>query len=108
MAVLRRSRTRRAGEEQATESAQELASEGGEEIKVKLLRTDPDAIIARYKEKVVNRKSAIRAHCVECMGGSVGEIARCTSYDCALWHYRMGDNPNDQRTIRAREKRGEV
>lgn len=37
--------------------------------------------------------SAIRAHCIECSGGSVGEARKCTAYNCRLWMHRMGFNP---------------
>ena len=36
-----------------------------------------------------SRKSAIRAHCVQCVGGQRDEIQCCTSYECALYAYRM-------------------
>lgn len=70
-------------------------------------RTDYDRIILSYKEKATNRKNAIRSHCVDCMGGLVQEIARCTSTDCSLYAFRMGKNPFDSRTIEAGQKRGE-
>lgn len=70
-------------------------------------RTDYDRIILGYKEKATNRKNAIRSHCVDCMGGLVQEIARCTSTDCSLYAFRMGKNPYDSRTIEAGQKRGD-
>jgi len=36
---------------------------------------------------------AVRAHCVECCGGSYAEANKCTATGCALWPYRMGRNP---------------
>ena len=36
---------------------------------------------------------AIRAHCIECSGGKVGEVKKCTAYRCPLWPFRMGKNP---------------
>ena len=36
---------------------------------------------------------AMRALCVDCMGGQHAEVRRCTSVGCALWPYRMGKNP---------------
>ena len=36
---------------------------------------------------------AIRAHCVECCGGSYAEANKCTATGCTLWPYRMGKNP---------------
>lgn len=49
-------------------------------------------IIAKYKERVKNPLTAIRAACVECMGGGVQEIASCASTGCPLHPFRMGKN----------------
>lgn len=35
---------------------------------------------------------AIKAHCVECMGGVVSEVKLCTSPKCELYRYRLGKN----------------
>lgn len=57
-------------------------------------RVDYDAIIERYRREATTPKKAIRAKCVECMGGMVAEIRRCTSETtCASWPFRMGSNP---------------
>lgn len=56
--------------------------------------TDYDRIIARYKEKANTPKKAIRAHCIECMGGMIAEVDRCTASSCGLHPYRKGSNPN--------------
>ena len=44
------------------------------------------------------QSEAIRAMCVDCMGGegpldAKGEIERCTSVGCPLWPYRFGKGP---------------
>ena len=39
----------------------------------------------------------IRAHCVECSGGSKAEARLCTATKCHLWPYRMGTNPFRQK-----------
>lgn len=36
---------------------------------------------------------AIRAHCVDCSGGSYAEANKCTATACPLWAFRMGVNP---------------
>lgn len=54
--------------------------------------SDEDRIIATYKEKVTNPLTAIRAMCVECMGGGVHDVAECVSVKCALHPFRMGKN----------------
>jgi len=45
--------------------------------------------ILRYKKRVKNRGSAIRAKCIECMGG-IKEVQDCVSCDCPLWLFRLG------------------
>ena len=69
-------------------------------------RVDYDGIIRDYKEKATSYKTAIRSHCVECMGGLVQSIRDCTSGDCSLYPFRMGENPYDARTIQANKKKG--
>ena len=51
------------------------------------------AVIRRYKEKVRNPLTAIRAKCVECSGGSLKEVKACRVETCALWPMRLGVNP---------------
>jgi hypothetical protein len=68
-------------------------------------RVDYQAVCERFTAGVTNRKTAIRAMCVTCMGGMVYEVAKCTSNTCPLFEYRMGENPNDARTIAAKLKR---
>jgi hypothetical protein len=38
---------------------------------------------------------AIRAKCVDCSGGQLGEVRLCPVTTCALWPYRMGKRPTD-------------
>ena len=45
--------------------------------------------ILRYRKRVKNRGSAIRAMCIGCMGG-VKEVKECSSCDCPLWLFRLG------------------
>lgn len=42
---------------------------------------------------------AIRAHCVQCSGGSVGEARKCQSLGCPLWAFRMGVNPHHAKAL---------
>jgi hypothetical protein len=35
----------------------------------------------------------IRAKCLDCCCGQIGEVRKCTSAGCPLWPYRMGSNP---------------
>jgi hypothetical protein len=36
---------------------------------------------------------AMRRRCVDCCGGKVDEVRRCTAVACPLWPYRMGTDP---------------
>jgi hypothetical protein len=36
---------------------------------------------------------AIRTKCLDCMGGSPGEVRRCNIPGCSLHEYRFGSNP---------------
>jgi len=56
-----------------------------------------DKAIKDYKDKIKNPMTAIRAFCVSCMGGYVGEVGSCTAKDCALYPFRMGKNPHHTR-----------
>lgn len=37
--------------------------------------------------------SAIRAKCLDCCVQQIAEVRRCQVFDCALWPYRMGNDP---------------
>lgn len=54
--------------------------------------------IRRYKEKIKNPRTAIRAKCVECSGGMLKEVAECPVTSCALHPFRMGENPFNKKT----------
>ena len=36
---------------------------------------------------------AIRANCIDCCGGQLSEVRKCTAVTCPLWPMRMGRNP---------------
>lgn len=36
---------------------------------------------------------AIRTKCLDCMGGSPGEVRQCNIPECSLFQYRFGRNP---------------
>jgi hypothetical protein len=52
-----------------------------------------DQITAKYKERIHNPATAMRANCVVCMGGSTAEIRRCGAVNCPQWPFRLGTNP---------------
>lgn len=37
---------------------------------------------------------SMRSYCIDCSGGSVGEVRKCPVTDCPLWQYRFGKDPN--------------
>lgn len=61
-------------------------------------KTDYREVVKRYKDKVKNPKTAIRAKCVECSGGSLKEVQLCPVTECALHPFRMGLNPFNKKT----------
>lgn len=61
-------------------------------------RTNYREVVNKYKTKIKNPKSAIRAMCVECSGGSVKEVQMCPVVKCALYPFRLGQNPFHQKT----------
>lgn len=55
-------------------------------------------IVKRYKAKIRNPKTAIRAKCIECSGGSIKEVQMCPITSCALYLFRLGKNPFHSRS----------
>lgn len=51
----------------------------------------PNKIITESPSK------AIRIHCLDCQGGSRGEVNKCGSTSCVLWPFRFGKNPFSKR-----------
>ncbi len=49
-------------------------------------------LFERVYAKKCSPRQAIKAMCIECMGMDRGEVARCTSYACPLWHFRPFQN----------------
>jgi len=47
------------------------------------------------KEKITSDilLAVIRAHCLECSGGSRWDVHNCLVKDCKLWPYRKGEPP---------------
>lgn len=61
-------------------------------------------------EKQKNPVKAIRAFCLDCVGGSPNEVKLCPSVKCALYHFRFGKNPfraKREMTEEQREKAAE-
>lgn len=68
--------------------------------KLRLLREakEEEGTVARYRARVCNYRTAIRAKCVECCCGSLKEVAECRVKSCALYPFRMGENPFNKKT----------
>lgn len=49
--------------------------------------------------------SAIKAFCVDCLGGQAKLVKGCTSKNCPLWPYRTGHNTNSKRTMTDEQRR---
>lgn len=64
-------------------------------------RTDHKAIIAKYVNKVNNRKTAIRAFCIQCSNGQPSEVRYCKVNKCALFAFRMGNDPFNLKSIKS-------
>ena len=47
---------------------------------------------------ITNPVKAIRAYCLNCVGGSSNEVKLCPADDCELYAFRFGKNP--YRTVR--------
>lgn len=43
--------------------------------------------------------SAIKAFCIDCMGGQPRLVKECTSKSCPLYSYKTGHNTNSKRTM---------
>jgi hypothetical protein len=43
--------------------------------------------------KSLSPLKAIKAHCLDCSGGSRKEVQGCEIADCPLYPYRLGKNP---------------
>lgn len=51
---------------------------------------------------------AMRRRCVDCCGGKVDEVRRCTAVACPLWPYRMGTDPWQAEAPKAARERQPV
>ena len=53
---------------------------------------------------------AIREHCIECMGGRQNDgymqhIKDCGSPDCALFDFRLGNNPHHKQNLTKEQRK---
>ena len=52
-----------------------------------------------------NPVKAIRENCLDCCGGSKGEVRKCVSTDCPLWPFRMARNPFRKKPVLSAEEK---
>lgn len=55
--------------------------------------------------EIRNPVKAIKAFCIDCMGGSYNEVKNCQSNTCALHPFRTGRNPYRQKREMTAEQR---
>lgn len=62
------------------------------------------------KQLPVNKTplKAIRAKCLDCCCRSSHEVRLCPCYDCSLWPFRFGRNPNIPKREMTEEQRKEM
>lgn len=52
-----------------------------------------DALENKYRKRIKNRATAIRAYCVQCQGGDTAGVRECAAVTCPLHPFRMGKDP---------------
>jgi hypothetical protein len=56
-------------------------------------------------EKKLTPLKAIKAHCIECSGGTPQEARLCETFNCSLHSFRLGKNSNIKRALSEDAKR---
>ena len=56
-------------------------------------RTMSRGELSEMGHRTMSPLQAIRAHCLNCCGGSSREVAECMAVRCPSWPFRMGSNP---------------
>lgn len=91
MTRLPRGDSEKNGEREAEASATELGPDGhtvGRDPR----KMPPDDLRA-LGHAPMSPMAAIRAHCLDCCGGSNDEVRKCTATRCPSWPFRTGVNP---------------
>lgn len=52
-----------------------------------------DPIENKYRKRIKNRATAIRAYCISCMGGDTALVRECANITCPMHPFRMGKDP---------------
>jgi len=53
---------------------------------------------------IKNPVKVIRAHCIDCSGGSSNEADNCPCENCNLWPWRKGKNPYREKRVLTEEQ----
>lgn len=80
-------------ERYAVEDAEDVPDTPDDVLEGETPEEAAERIIKKYKAKARSPGKAIRAFCVECVGGAVRDVSRCTARQCALFPFRHGRNP---------------
>jgi hypothetical protein len=72
-------------------------------------RTMSPGELVAMGHKRMSPLQAIRAHCLDCCGGSAQEVGKCMALRCPSWVFRMGKSPwlkppSDERREAMRER----
>lgn len=54
---------------------------------------------AKKKDNFKSPLKAIREKCLDCSVYQKGEVLNCTVYDCAIYPFRLGKNPNRKKQV---------
>lgn len=60
------------------------------------------------EEYIQSPLKAIRANCLQCVGGSSNEVKNCTSKTCYLYPFRFGKNPYSKKREYTDEEKEEM
>jgi hypothetical protein len=78
-----------------------------------LVGRDPRRMTAEEVRRLGHERrpilQVIRAKCLDCCGGSEGEVRKCRAVFCDLWPYRMAANPFNKQNLdeETRKARGD-
>lgn len=62
-------------------------------------------MIKPIEEYIQSPLKAIRANCLQCVGGSAYEVKTCTAKNCYLFPFRFGKNPYTKKREMTEEQR---
>ncbi len=63
------------------------------DLKIMMYHTSDDFKETKYFERAKSPITAVRAYCMNCQSHSIASVRNCTNAVCALFPFRMGNNP---------------